>query len=186
MIEYLNDNQGFVMAVLTGVYVVATVWLVRIGYHANRNAQQSLDLQREHNRLSVRPHLVRARKAQGKDILGYTISVDLINNGLGPAIITNFQASYCNKNYDSIQDAVSNAVLQNFEYELNATDITRNYAVRVGEAVNLGMLKVTGNPNNWNEPQEIDKQLEDVHLRIEYESLYGDVFVLDSKHSMNA
>jgi len=30
MIQYLNDNQGFVMAILTAVYVIATVVLVAV------------------------------------------------------------------------------------------------------------------------------------------------------------
>jgi hypothetical protein len=42
MIEWCNSNQGFVMAVLTAVYVIATIHLVRGANRANSIAEQNV------------------------------------------------------------------------------------------------------------------------------------------------
>jgi len=43
MIQWLNANQGFVMAVLTGVYVVATIGIALMAKRSNDLARKNLD-----------------------------------------------------------------------------------------------------------------------------------------------
>ncbi len=55
MIAYLNQNQGFVLSVLTFVYVVATVVLVVIGTRQTNAAYRSLEFARECEQRRNRP-----------------------------------------------------------------------------------------------------------------------------------
>ena len=57
-INWFNTNQGFLMALLTAVYVVATILLVRHSNRANRIAQQNLDSLWKLERERTRPHVV--------------------------------------------------------------------------------------------------------------------------------
>jgi hypothetical protein len=58
MIEYLNANQGFVMAILTAVYVVATIILVAVTQRQAGLTHQSLLLAAEAEKAKYRPYLV--------------------------------------------------------------------------------------------------------------------------------
>ncbi|HZI20138.1 MAG TPA: hypothetical protein VEY09_16255 [Pyrinomonadaceae bacterium] len=58
LVKWLNDNQGFVMAMLTLIYVLTTVGIALLALRANRISQKNIEtaLRLERNRL--RPYVV--------------------------------------------------------------------------------------------------------------------------------
>lgn len=58
MIDYLNQNQGAVMAALTLIYVAATIILVFFALKQAKFAQQSLDQFRQAERNRYRPYVI--------------------------------------------------------------------------------------------------------------------------------
>ena len=66
IIDWFNVNQGFSMVLLTAVYVLATILLVRQSRRANRIAQQNLEslwkLERERSRPVERRYPVRLER----------------------------------------------------------------------------------------------------------------------------
>lgn len=58
LIDWLNKNQGFVMALLTLIYVIATVGIAAIMIWSNRLTRRSLTLAVELDRRRSRPYVV--------------------------------------------------------------------------------------------------------------------------------
>ncbi|QHI68587.1 hypothetical protein [Tichowtungia aerotolerans] len=85
MIEWCNANQGFVMTVLTLVYVIATIAIVLLARHSNKIAQANLqtlvDLEREKSRPLIDVDLV-------PDSI--FLSLHVSNRGLTPAYDVQF------------------------------------------------------------------------------------------------
>lgn len=86
MIKYLNDNQGFVMGILTAVYVVATVVLVMITNRQARLAKKVLDLSLKAEKAKHRPYVV--FDVVYEEVVAYA---RLRNSGASPA--TNVRVS---------------------------------------------------------------------------------------------
>ena len=57
-IEWLNDNAGFVMAVLTGVYVVATIWILVESHRTNRLQITAIEQTAAFEHARNRPYIV--------------------------------------------------------------------------------------------------------------------------------
>lgn len=85
MIDWCNTNQGFVMALLTLVYVIATIGIVLLARHSNKIAQANLktlvDLEREKSRPLIDVDLV-------PDSI--FLSLHVSNRGLTPAYEVKF------------------------------------------------------------------------------------------------
>ncbi|MDK2858069.1 MAG: hypothetical protein PWQ89_1188 [Verrucomicrobiota bacterium] len=85
MIDWCNTNQGFVMAVLTLVYVIATIAIVLLARHSNKIAQANLktlvDLEREKSRPLIDVDLVPD---------SVFLSLHVSNRGLTPAYDVKF------------------------------------------------------------------------------------------------
>ncbi len=58
MIQYLNANQGFVMAILTAVYVLATLVLVIVAHRQFALTQRSLDFASAAEKTKSRPYVL--------------------------------------------------------------------------------------------------------------------------------
>src|SRR5688572_23772795 len=58
LVNWLNQNQGFVMALLTFVYVIATIVIARLAIKTTRLAQRNLDMALQLERDRVRPYVV--------------------------------------------------------------------------------------------------------------------------------
>lgn len=58
MVKWLNDNQGFVMAMLTLVYVLTTGGIVVLMLRANKISQQNLDTAIQLDRNRSRPYVL--------------------------------------------------------------------------------------------------------------------------------
>lgn len=80
MINWCNANQGFVMVVLTFVYVAATIYIVQLGKHANKIAQANLKTLEELEREKSRPVIDLAIVADNP-----LVSLQVSNHGLTPA-----------------------------------------------------------------------------------------------------
>ena len=57
-IEWLNDNAGFVMAILTGVYVVATIWILIESHRTNRLQITAIEQTAAFEHARNRPYIV--------------------------------------------------------------------------------------------------------------------------------
>lgn len=78
MISWLNSNQGFVMAILTAIYVLATIILVR----QNKKTLQEIKTSRE---LEQRPYIY-AEIVNTSEFV-HTYSLQVRNRGKSPAIL---------------------------------------------------------------------------------------------------
>lgn len=58
LLKFLNDNQGAVMAILTALYVITTVGMVRLMVGANKLSRNSLEKAIEFERRRSRPYLI--------------------------------------------------------------------------------------------------------------------------------
>ena len=58
VVELLNANQGFIMAILTLVYVLTTAVIAVIGYRANKLSRLHLEVAVELDRRRTRPYVV--------------------------------------------------------------------------------------------------------------------------------
>jgi hypothetical protein len=81
VVDYLNANQGFVTAVLTAVYVTATVILVALAQRQASVAQKSLDFASRAEKAKYRPYVT--FDIVYDDIVAYA---RLKNSGVSPAI----------------------------------------------------------------------------------------------------
>lgn len=81
MVEWLNANQGATMAVLTMVYVIATIALAWIGVNSNRTARRNIELAFELERTRTRPYV-------DFDIVleDHIAWATLANRGMSPAL----------------------------------------------------------------------------------------------------
>jgi hypothetical protein len=81
MVHYLNANQGFVITLLTAVYVIATVILVALAQRQASLAQKSLDFASRAERAKYRPYVI--FDIVYDDVVAYA---RLKNLGTSPAI----------------------------------------------------------------------------------------------------
>lgn len=58
MVEWLNNNQGFVLSILTAVYVIATILILLATVWSNRIASRAIEHSQELHRQQTRPYVV--------------------------------------------------------------------------------------------------------------------------------
>jgi len=108
MIDWCNANQGFVMVVLTLVYVIATIAIVQLARHSNKIAQANLktlvDLERE-----------KARPLIDVDLVPDSIflSLHVSNRGLTPAYDVKFSVTPTLEYLGGREQSVPLAILDN-------------------------------------------------------------------------
>jgi hypothetical protein len=81
MIDFLNTNQGFIMSLLTAVYVIATIIIVIVSIRSNIATKDSLEEFKKAEKRKYRPYVI--FDITPKDYLFYT---KLKNEGITPAI----------------------------------------------------------------------------------------------------
>ena len=126
---------------------------------------------RKHNRLSVQPKLEISYSVSKNDF-GYR----LVNNGLGPAVITEKKIFIDKKEID-------NSGFSGYEYFLEKLDLAERYAgqgvVSPGSTIkagkNINIIKF-----HLYESDEVETLLPKIYNRvsieIEYQSMYGEIF----------
>ncbi len=87
-IEKLSHYGVVLIATLA---VVVSIWQVRI-------TERQLEIQREHNRLTVKPYLTISQSIHGEQ---GQLELAIINKGFGPAQIRDIELDYQGKTYKS-------------------------------------------------------------------------------------
>ncbi|MBL4713617.1 MAG: hypothetical protein JKY64_03695 [Alcanivorax sp.] len=134
-------------------------------------------LLRQHNRLTVRPHLVsfsRRNKTPGQRVLVYS----LLNNGVGPAFIKSFRILLDGQLVTDLDKALGEA-LSGLQYNHSITRLGDEYAMVAGEAKDILVLALPR--SNGEAFVQIDATLSRFDLVVEYESAYKESRVLDTR-----
>jgi hypothetical protein len=137
-----------------------------------------------HNMLSVTPHL---DGCHNKDMTpeGFLFSYDISNNGIGPAKIKNFILYRNGKptprgNGDYIEAVIREHLGERVYHQIKRQfNIGNNSSIRAGNTIRIiELLFPTAKPEDV---EKIIKELQEIDLRIEYQSFYGQKFVLDTR-----
>ena len=136
---------------------------------------------RKHNRMSVRPHLTTWRHSEPSK--GY-YQVDLINNGIGPALIEKFCVTIDGKVLPGIElDVIEMAVkilFPNTLYTLSKAYVGSGYAMAPKERCTILSVQFMGNTVPSLETVE-HALLRRADLEITYTSFYGEKFKLETQ-----
>ncbi len=140
---------------------------------------------RRHNILSVKPHLGTWTDSQPDKRL-YTI--ELLNNGIGPALIKNFSIYVDDRLVDGYEDgtkAIKKALkilFPNYTYDSYRSYVGPGYMMAPKESRTLVRVQFTGKLTP--PPEEVDRTINRAKLIINYESIYEEAFRLDSSEKI--
>ena len=134
--------------------------------------------QRQHNRLSVKPHLVFERVVNNNSP---QLQIFLTNTGVGPAIIKHFFVSLDGVTVDFPMEKIWLKIAEN----LNISGIWGGgKSFQPGDAIEAGgknrifALKTTNDEMDPSFISEVAyKELDRIQIEVEYESVYGVEFV---------
>lgn len=137
-------------------------------------------LTREHNRLSVKPHLVISLDFSRNN---FSLKFQLKNNGLGPAIISSYKLLVLDTELNTLNfkdssyelwELFKGAIPDNGS-TLSLHSRTEEDSLAQGECIDLLCLnKIEGiDPLAFNNDL-IQEKLKNIRFEIEYESFYGD------------
>lgn len=137
---------------------------------------------RKHNRLSVRPHITyftyrNLNPGQG------SLKIEIMNNGLGPAVIDAFEVSLDNKrlpsqNSSDIEAKIS-AILNGQATRTSVTTLGSGYCMPKDQT--RALLELHFPATSHGDIQNIEKLLTRFSLVIHYSSMYGDRYTFDSQ-----
>lgn len=137
------------------------------------------DLSRRHNRLAVKPHIEIAR---GFDFNKQEYCVNMLNNGLGPALVTKIQLLVDGKevntqNSEAICDVISK-VFHLYNYKQYYSIISGSYMMKPEEEKTFLKVELLSSLTEFpvtssDEIIEINSRME---VKISYESMYGEKF----------
>ncbi len=128
---------------------------------------------RHHNRLTVTPKLGISFSMTDKKV-----GIVITNNGLGPAIMTKRTLKYKGKEIDDYQqeDIINVVKYLKMSGNLNFAILNNDEILSAGTEYPLLMLGIEGMPT-LEMMEEIDSL---VGFRLEYKSMYGEEFVVES------
>lgn len=130
---------------------------------------------REHNRLSFRPHLGTWRSADAEK--GF-YSIEIINNGIGPAIIKELIVSVDGKriagNGADVTEEALKILFPNTQYRSHHSFLDKGYAMAPKERCAFLQVQFLGNPLPSEEVVEHAMRRGD--MRITYKSFYDETF----------
>ena len=145
------------------------------------SAQQT----RKHNRLSVKPHITAFPNTDinPRECL---LSVELMNNGLGPAIIKKYLIYFDGKivadtDYNTLKNFFDNLIKSKKKevYQHTIAALGKDYAMPANEKRVIISIKF---PIKSKETEkEFEELLDKFDLIVEYESFYGKKFLFDSR-----
>lgn len=139
---------------------------------------------RRHNMLSVAPHLTVWRHS---DRTNNVFSVDLLNNGIGPALIRSFQVQVDGhviggEGYEPIEKALK-VIFPQYQYSSYQSFVSSGYAMSPKEVRSLVTIQFSG--DRLPQPEEIEHATKRIRILIEYSSMYGEPFVFDTAYRAN-
>ncbi len=131
----------------------------------------------KHNRISITPHLTTFVHS---DVQNNKYSADLINGGIGPALIQSYEILVDNKLVEGHRDEkVLNTIkllFPNYNYCVYKTWLEFGYAM--AEKERLKLIEIIFKGANMPTPEEVAEAIDRVIIKIKYKSLYGDSFEL--------
>ncbi|TNE81241.1 MAG: hypothetical protein EP334_02535 [Gammaproteobacteria bacterium] len=129
----------------------------------------------KHNRLSFRPHLTtwtHNEHRQGR------YAVDLLNNGLGPALIKTFTIKVDGKkisgNGTEPIDKALKIIFPNDKYDAHYSYMGENYSMGAKDKCRVVIVQFFG--EQLPSSDYVEHNLNRAELEVEYESFYGDKF----------
>jgi hypothetical protein len=128
-------------------------------------------LARKHHRLSFRPHLTTWKSANAETGL---YSIEIINNGIGPAIIEEFIVSVDGKRLAGNGAEALNILFPNTPYQSDHSFLDKGYAMAPKERCAFLQVQFLGNPL----PSEelVEHAMGRGDMRITYKSFYDERF----------
>lgn len=135
---------------------------------------------RIHNKLSVRPHLSTWTHSNVEE---RTYTVELINNGLGPAVIDNFVVKIDGKKIsgdgtEPIEKALK-TLFPRIPYHAHQSYVAQGYSMAPKERCKVVEVKFT--ETQFPSPEEVEQALRRSDLEITYKSYYGEIFHFSSQ-----
>ncbi len=135
---------------------------------------------RKHNRLSVRPHLTTWRH---RDPDKGFYAVELINNGIGHAVIEDFVIKIDGKRIpgnetEPIERALK-ILFPNFSYQSNHSYLAKNYSMAPKERCAVVSVQFLG--PQFPSPEVVEHALNRSDLGISYKSFYEEIFHFPSQ-----
>lgn len=162
-------NWEIVAAVSSAVIALCALFLaIWQGYQA-----------RKYNRISVTPHLTTWTHSDEKKNL-YVIEV--INNGIGPAVIQNFRMYVDGQLIQGEDSELVKKALKilfpNTNYNSHQSYFAKGYVM--AEKEKRPLVAVAFHGENVPSPETVDHAMKRSRLVLEYQSMYGQSFCLDS------
>lgn len=160
-----EEIAGFSSAVIALCALGLTVWQACIT--------------RKHNRLSVTPHLTTwTHSDKAKNIY----AVELLNNGIGPALINSFQIQVdghpiVGEGTEPMEKALK-IIFPQYQYSSWQSFVSKGYMMSAKETRNLVTVQFHG--EKLPEPEEVEHATKRARVLIEYESIYKDKSTLDT------
>jgi len=140
---------------------------------------------RRHNRLSVKPHLV-TWVNDHKDDEWFTITVELMNNGLGPALINSFKVFYEGKEIGTNENRQALDVKIKSIFEEQKGVLKLHFAIlgkdfSFPSAQRKALLSISTPIHMGFDKIPYQEFVDKFDLEIEYRSMYGNKFTFCSK-----
>lgn len=161
-IESLKNNPSLVISICALLLTMYQAWATR-----------------KHNRLSVQPRLSTQIERDVTEERVIRVIATLSNSGLGPAIIKSFEILVNDKPYlINEQSEIESLVTRNVSghiVELRTGFFRKNHTFSKDATTELLNLKIS------NATESTLEEIKMFHLRVNYESAYGESFLYDSR-----
>ncbi|MUK27099.1 hypothetical protein [Aliivibrio fischeri] len=136
-------------------------------------------LNRKHNRIAVTPHLHYWSK---NDELNNTYSLEVINNGIGPARITKFELMLNGtiveeKGMSKVSNTISK-VFSGYELQMSSAYLDHDNCISPNQSIRI--FNIIFHESSSISERKFKELLNQMRLVITYESFYNDSFKLDS------
>jgi hypothetical protein len=162
--KLIADNSGIIIALCA---LVLTIW--------------QAFLTRTHNKLTVKPYLTTWSTMAGNEDF---YQVDLMNNGVGPALIQSFRVYVDNQELLGTEsDLIDTAIKMLFSqsgYDSHNAFLSKGYMMAANDRHELIKIKFS-NPN-VPRVEEVENAYKRIRIVIEYVSIYNDKYAFDSSN----
>ena len=179
VLEFLADH-GQTAAALMGVYfslfsLYVAIMAARFLRRQMTAAEEQAEIARQHNRLSVRPIIYTWIRSRGKEVW-----VEVENNGIGPAILTDVRIEGPNRfamsvGYEANAQVLGTMGFRNFTTGkiLEQTEPGFPFALKPGAS--LILLRIEGIAWDTDQADSFAANLRaQFSLCVDYESMYGE------------
>ena len=164
--SFLKTHASEITAICALLFTAYQAWLIR-----------------KHNRLSVKPNII---TYPYRDKTGYTgkIQVELLNHGLGPAVIQEYKILLDNtdtgiKNINDAELALTKLLDNKIVIHKSVEILSKGYHVAAKEKkVVFGLIFPINETQRF---EDFLKMLERISLIVTYKSLYGKSFIYDPR-----